>query len=117
MHGATIRRLLPGTRIVISPALRALVLACCLLLPALAHAQAPANTTDATFESIYKSEWDWRTQQAPSWDEDSDNSGRKPSTTLADVGPAAQAKRLAYLDGVLKQLDGIDAGNDQAEAE
>ena len=26
------------------------------------------------------------------------------------MSPAAQAKRLAYLDGVLKQLDGIDAG-------
>ena len=43
-------------------------------------------------------------------DEDSDNGGRTPSTTLADVSPAAQAKRLAYLDGVLKNLDGIDAG-------
>ena len=90
--------------------MKSFVLACCLLLPAFAHAQAPANTTDQAFEAIYKAEWDWRTQQAPSWDEDSDNSGRKPSTTLADVGPAAQAKRLAYLDGVLKQLEGIDAG-------
>ena len=35
--------------------------------------------------------------QAPSWDEDSDNSGRKPSTTLADVGPQAQAKALDAL--------------------
>jgi uncharacterized protein (DUF885 family) len=83
-----------------------------LLMPLAAHATNPpvAKTPDAAFEAIYKAEWDWRTQQAPSWDEDSDNSGRKPSTTLADVGPAAQAQRLAYLDGVLKQLDGIDAG-------
>jgi len=89
---------------------KAFVLTCCLLLPAFAHAQAPTYTSDKAFESIYQSEWDWRTQQAPNWDEDSDNSGRKPSTMLADVGPAAQAKRLAYLNGVLKQLDGIDAG-------
>ena len=83
-----------------------------LLMPLAAQAANPPVTKnpDAAFEAIYTSEWDWRTQQAPSWDEDSDNSGRKPSTTLADVGPQAQAKRLAYLEGVLKQLDGIDAG-------
>ena len=90
--------------------MKSFLLACCLLLPTLVHAQAPANITDKAFESIYKAEWDWRSQQAPSWDEDSDNRARKPSTTLADVGPAAQARRLAYLDGVLKRLDGIDAG-------
>ena len=94
-----------------SLALRSLVLACCLSLPIAAHAAKPPASTlvDTKFEAIYKAEWDWRTRQAPSWDEDSDNSGRTPSTMLADVGPAAQAKRLAYLDGVLKQLDGIDA--------
>ena len=80
-----------------------------LLLPAFAHAQtAPTNDADRAFQSIYEAEWNWRTQQAPNWDEDSDNSGRTPSTRLADVGPEAQAKRLAYLDGVLKKLDGID---------
>lgn len=88
--------------------MKSFVLACCLLLPAFAHAQATANTTDQAFEAIYKAEGDWRTQQAPSWDEDSDNSARAPSTTLADVGPEAQSRRLAYLEGVLKQLDGID---------
>ena len=83
-----------------------------LLMPLAAHAASPpgAKTADAAFEAIYKAEWDWRIQQAPNWDEDSDNSGRKPSTMLADVSPSAQAKRLAYLDGVLEQLDGIDAG-------
>jgi uncharacterized protein (DUF885 family) len=90
---------------------KSFVLACCLLLPIAAHAATPpaSNPSDQAFEALYKAEWDWRTQQAASWDEDSDNSGRAPSTTLADVGPAAQAKRLAYLDGVLTQLDGIDA--------
>ena len=90
--------------------MKSFVLACCLLLPISAQAATPSasNATDKSFEALYKAEWDWRTQQAPSWDEDSDNSSRKPSTTLADVSPAAQAKRLAYLDGVLRQLDGVD---------
>ena len=81
-----------------------------LLLPAFAHAQTPpaTNATDARFQSIYQAEWNWRVQQAPGYDEDSDNSARKPAYTLEDVSPAAQAQRLAYLDGVLKQLDGID---------
>ena len=92
--------------------MKSFVLACCLLLPIAAPAATPpeSNSDDKTFEALYKAEWNWRIQQAPNWDEDSDNSGRAPSTTLADVSPAAQAKRLAYLDGVLKQLDGIDAG-------
>jgi uncharacterized protein (DUF885 family) len=67
-----------------------------------------ATGADQAFEAIYKAEWDWRMRQSPSWDEDSDNSARKPATSLADVGAEAQAKRLAYLDGVLKQLDGVD---------
>ena len=81
-----------------------------LLVPALANTQSPeANATDARFATIYNSEWQWRLEQAASWDEDSDNSKRKPAYTLEDVSPQAQAQRLAYLDGVLKQLDGIDA--------
>ena len=79
--------------------MKSFVLACCLLLPTLVHAQAPANITDKAFESIYKAEWDWRSQQAPSWDEDSDNRARKPSTTLADVGPALAAACTAQKEG------------------
>ena len=90
-----------------SPALRSLVLACCLLLPLAASAE---SATDQAFEAIYKAEWDWRMQQTPSWDEDSDNSAGKPAHGLGDVGPAAQAQRLQYLEGVLHKLDGIDAG-------
>ncbi len=67
------------------------------------------SATDKAFKAIYEAEWKWRIEQTPSWDEDSDNSGRPPSDHLADVGPEAQASRLAYLDGVLRQLDGIDA--------
>ena len=91
--------------------MKSFVLACCLLLPLASHAaQVPAGSAeDEAFETLYKAEWAWRMQQAPSWDEDSDNSARPPASTLADVGPEAQARRLAYLDGVLKQLDAIDA--------
>ncbi len=67
------------------------------------------SATDQAFKSIYEAEWQWRIAQAPSWGEDSDNSGQPPSDHLSDVGPEAQARRLAYLDGVLKKLDGIDA--------
>ena len=80
-----------------------------LLLPAFAQAQAPqANAADQAFQSIYKAEWSWRMQQLPGFDEDSDNSARPPANSLQDVGPEAQARRLAYLDGVLEKLDGID---------
>ena len=79
-----------------------------LLTPAFAHAQTAQAPQDARFASIYSAEWNWRMQQGASWDEDSDNSARKPAYVLEDVSPAAQAKRLAYLEGVLKQLDGID---------
>ena len=80
-----------------------------LLLPAFAQAQAPqANAADQAFQSIYKAEWNWRMQQLPGFDEDSDNSARPPANSLQDVGPEAQARRLAYLDGVLEKLDGID---------
>ena len=80
-----------------------------LLLPAFAQAQAPqANAADQAFQSIYKAEWNWRMQQLPGFDEDSDNSARPPANSLQDVGAEAQARRLAYLDGVLEKLDGID---------
>ena len=80
-----------------------------LLLPAFAQAQAPqANAADQAFQSIYKAEWNWRMQQLPGFDEDSDNSARPPANRLQDVGAEAQARRLAYLDGVLEKLDGID---------
>nr|WP_240125812.1 DUF885 family protein [Thermomonas alba] len=81
------------------------------LLPALARAQASAQATDAdaALRAIYQSEWAWRTQQAAGWDEDSDggaDAARQPH--LPDVGPAAQAARLAYLQDVLRRLDAID---------
>ena len=82
------------------------------LAPALALAQSaptpPANPADARLAAIHEAEWKWRMQQAGGHDEDADPGQRPPARTLEDVGPQAQARRLAYLDRVLKQLDGID---------
>jgi uncharacterized protein (DUF885 family) len=100
--------------------MKSLLLAFAMLLPTVSVAATvttasqpePAvlgSATDQAFKAIHEAEWQWRIAQAPSWDEDSDNSGRPPSDHLSDVSPEAQAKRLAYLDGVLKKLDGIDA--------
>ena len=92
---------------------RACLLALC-LLPALAMAQAPAPaaaqqaSADATFRALYQAEWTWRMQQASGWDEDSDAGDDAQQTRLPDVGPDAQARKLAYLEGVLRQLDAID---------
>lgn len=98
--------------------MKTVLLALC-LLPALAMAQtAPtqaqpqastAHPADAAFRAIYEGEWKWRNQQNPDWDEDSDNSASAASSQLPDVGPQAQARRLAYLEGVLRQLDQVDA--------
>lgn len=92
---------------------RACLLALC-LLPALATAQAPAPaaaqqaSADATFRALYQAEWTWRMQQASGWDEDNDAGDDAQQTRLPDVGPDAQARKLAYLEGVLRQLDAID---------
>lgn len=94
--------------------MKSFVLACCLLLPLASHAaQSPAanagSAADNAFEAIYKAEWTWRTQQAGDWNEDSDSGADAASQTrLPDVGPAAQAARLAYLQDVLRRLDAID---------
>lgn len=90
-------------------ALRVCLLTIC-LSSSLALAQTPQATpskADAAFQSIYQTEWKWRTTQASEWDEDNDSSASSASARLPDVSPAAQAKKLAYLDGVLKQLDTV----------
>lgn len=88
--------------------LRACLLAL-LLAPALAYAQTtPPPAADSAFQHIYQTEWKWRTQQSSGGDEDGDPNAAAMNRRLPDVGPAAQAKKLAYLDGVLKQLDAVD---------
>jgi uncharacterized protein (DUF885 family) len=91
----------------------ALAMALC-LSSTLASAQtappsvAPLSIADAAFQSIYQAEWKWRTQQASGGEEDGDPNAAAKNTKLPDVGPQAQAAKLAYLQGVLKQLDGVD---------
>ncbi|MCJ2183579.1 DUF885 family protein [Novosphingobium sp. 1949] len=61
------------------------------------------SATDKAFEAIYTAEWDWRQKQSEP-DEDSKN----PELVLPDIGPKAQAAKLARWSAVEKQLAGID---------
>ena len=99
-------------RLALAPAL---CLALCLCLPATGvFAQAvptatpQATAADRAFQAIYQAEWAWRMQQASGGEEDGDPNATTHNTHLPDVGPQAQAAKLAYLQGVLKQLDGVD---------
>ncbi|WP_406693395.1 DUF885 domain-containing protein [Sphingomonas cannabina] len=70
-----------------------------------APAQKPAaQSADEAFKAIYTAEYDWRLKQSgPSEDGPKD---KQPS--LPDVGPEAQAARLARWEAVEKQLAGVD---------
>ncbi len=63
-----------------------------------------ARSADARFMALAESEYRWRTTQSAA-DEDSGNAG---SSQLPDVGPAAQAARLARWDATAKALAAID---------
>src|SRR5690606_35261382 len=105
-----------------NPALVKTRLAVALLLalsaPLLAHAAPPVATAapasvanesaaDAAFRAIYEKEWAWR--QAGGGEASEDGDAPESAARMPDVGPAAQQARLAVWDGVLKQLDGLDA--------
>ncbi|EIM03156.1 DUF885 domain-containing protein [Rhodanobacter denitrificans] len=68
-------------------------------------AAAASASADARFKDIYRAEWAWRTGQAgiSTAGEPQLNSGR-----LDQVDAASQQRRLAYWQGVLKRLDGVD---------
>ena len=68
-------------------------------------ASEPAASADAGFESIYTTEWAWRTGQAgvSASGEAQPNNGR-----LDNVDADSQQRRLDYWQGVLKKLDGVD---------
>jgi uncharacterized protein (DUF885 family) len=68
------------------------------------HAAAP-TTADARFQSIYKTEWQWRIAQRLA-DDDELPKGVRPG--LPQVNAATQETRRRYWEGVLKQLDAID---------
>ncbi len=99
--------------------LGALALACLLALPAPAFAAkgaaSPAATAstaaptaaDQRFRAIYQKEWAWREAEfgIPA---DEDDEGGADLPRMSDVGPEAQARRLAVWDGVLRELEGVD---------
>ncbi len=66
---------------------------------------APAHTAaDARFESIYKAEWQWRMGERLASDDDTRG---KVRPELPHVDAKTQAARLAYFQGVLRQLDAL----------
>ncbi|MGN6207186.1 DUF885 domain-containing protein [Asticcacaulis sp.] len=69
-------------------------------LPALAD-----TATDQKFESIYKSEWDWRSQQEAA---NEDSPSGEVAAHLPDVSEKAQTAKLVRWQDTLKQLDTVD---------
>lgn len=64
---------------------------------------AKPSKADAAFEAIYTSEWEWRKNAS---EPDEDASPEK--LALPDIGPEAQAEKLARWEEVEKQLAAID---------
>ena len=75
-------------------------------------APAKAGPADAQFKAIYTQEWSWRQSQKLEEGEDDDNG---VSATLPRVDAATQEKRLAYWQGVMKKLEGIQQNKLSAE--
>jgi uncharacterized protein (DUF885 family) len=69
---------------------------------------AAQSKADAQFQAIYEKEWKWRQAETGQADEDNDTTGN--NQRLPDVSVAAQQARLKVWQGVLSQLDLLDAG-------
>jgi uncharacterized protein (DUF885 family) len=63
------------------------------------------TATDQKFESIYKTEWDWRSQQEAA---NEDSPSGEVAAHLPDVSEKAQAAKLTKWQDTLNQLDTID---------
>ena len=70
-----------------------------------AHAAAKKSDPDARFTALSTKEWTWRAEQMAA---DEDTPAGQPSAHLPDVSEAAQQKKLAYWQDVLKGLKAID---------
>lgn len=68
-----------------------------------AASAATEGSADKIFEAIYASEYEWRTKQLGP----DENNPKGSDFVLPDVGPTAQATRLARWDAVERQLDAI----------
>ena len=77
----------------------------CLVLSMNAQAAARPGPADARFKAIYTEELKWRQTQKQESDEDDDNG---VTAALPRIDAATQASRLAYWQGVLKKLDGVN---------
>jgi len=77
----------------------------CLVLSMNAQAATRPGPADARFKAIYTEELKWRQTQKQESDEDDDNG---VTAALPRIDAATQATRLAYWQGVLKKLDGIN---------
>ena len=78
-----------------------------LLLPVLLGVLAgcgPSQNEDERLQSIYNTEWKWRTDQRS----DDEDATRPIADHLPKVDAATQEMRLKYWENVQKQLDGID---------
>lgn len=80
----------------------------CLVLSMNAQAAARPGPADARFKAIYTEELKWRQTQKQESDEDDEGSESGVGSALPRIDAATQAKRLAYWQGVLKKLDGIN---------
>lgn len=62
-----------------------------------------APNADARLQAIYRDEWTWREEQFP----DGEDAQKRIQDHLPHVDAAAQEKRLAMWQDVLKKLDGV----------
>lgn len=83
-------------------------LSCAALMAMVAAAPAAAKTSsaDARFKALTAREWKWREEQFAS----GEDNVKEIVDHLPKVDPATQAMRLAYWQGVMKELDSIPRG-------
>jgi uncharacterized protein (DUF885 family) len=71
-----------------------------------AQAASP-SAADLRFQAIYKTEWQWRIKQHLAYDDDDKDADADARASLPHVDARTQEARLAYWQGVLRQLDAL----------
>ena len=79
-----------------------------LIAAVVATAPAP-NPADTAFRAIADAEWTWRKAEFA-------DAGEAVSDRLPDLSPAAQARRTAYWEAVVRRLDAVDPARLSAAA-
>ncbi len=87
--------------------MRTLLLALCLVLPALSFAKDKVSTADAdaAFVAVYQQEWDWRQKEFGRSQDETDFSSR---ARFPNVDAKSQQARLKVWEDTLKRLDAVD---------